>query len=423
MQPRLHKLLLKLGLRPAGRREPAGDGLTVWRFQSLFNNFRRILDQNNTALQQMEAMERALGGDYIFDHAFLESSVRQLCTVTHHVAYNLNALTRNRHVALYDRFQEIAAMLHQILAGAPVAAATKYCIPMADIGWELESEVGLTAVCLAELRRQARIPVMEGYVVTAPACRSLLEHGMPQAADGSEPHGAAAVLRQMIKATEELVSATGAGHLSVALAALDPVPGAWLPGSRPVTPPEVPDALLALLRQAADREKGVGWAALVQEGLAAPLCGEINTRAFAERRLDLLRIIARRPDAPGQVDRYLLRRAQPFDLLLSELAPRPMDRPLPDGAKPIQRGPGRLRRGSALLDSSAAKALAEAAVIVERLFGTPCVVHWGAASQGRLAVRGITPREVPVLAGSRSDPSDRLADRLARCRVDRKSVV
>ena len=429
MWSRLQQLLLKLGHRArpyrsglAGRPgNRPGTGIAgeaaVWRFQSLFNNFRRILDQNNAALVQMEAMERALGGDYIFDHAFLENSVRQLCTLVHHVAYNLNALTRNAHVALYERFQEISGTLHQILAGGPSGSSTRLCIPLAEIGWELESEVGLAAVCLAELRRQARIPVMDGYVITAPACRALLTHGRPQVLDGSEPHGAAAVSRQMAKATEELVSATGAAQLSVALLALDPQQGPWLPAARPAGPQQVPDTVLGLLRQAAAPENGApGWAALVQEGLAAPLYGEINTRALAERRLDLLRVIARRTDAPGAVDRYLLRRAQPFDLLRSEVAPRSMDGALPDGLRPIQRGASGWRRGSALLTLPSAQALAEAGVIVERLFGSPCVVHWGAAAQGRLAVRGISPREMPAPAETGTNLAAILAHSRVLCR-------
>ena len=175
--------------------------------------------------------------------------------------------------------------------------------------------------------------------------------------------------------------------------------------------------VLGLLQQAAATQSGTpAWVALVQEGLATPLYGEINTRAFAERRLDLLRVIARRTDAPGAVDRYLLRRAQPFDLLLSEVAPQPMDGLLPDGLRPIQRGASGLRRGSALLTVPSAQALAEAAVISERLFGNPCVVHWGVAAQGSLAVRGVSPREMPAPAETGTDLAGILARRRVLCR-------
>ena len=77
--------------------------INIWRLQSLFNNFRRILFLNNAILEDMDHMERALGGEYIFDRAFLETSVRTIASRVHHVAYNLNALTGNGYIPLYDR--------------------------------------------------------------------------------------------------------------------------------------------------------------------------------------------------------------------------------------------------------------------------------------------------------------------------------
>jgi pyruvate, water dikinase len=42
--------------------------------RSLFSKFQIILDMNTKLLEKMALMERALGGEYIFDKAFLESS-------------------------------------------------------------------------------------------------------------------------------------------------------------------------------------------------------------------------------------------------------------------------------------------------------------------------------------------------------------
>lgn len=90
--------------------------ISFWRLQALFNNFKRILLLNNSILEEMAKMERALGGEYIFDRAFLESSVSNIAGRVHHVAYSLNALTGNRHIPLYDRYQEIRTLLDDILA-------------------------------------------------------------------------------------------------------------------------------------------------------------------------------------------------------------------------------------------------------------------------------------------------------------------
>jgi pyruvate, water dikinase len=394
------------------------DETVVWRFQSLFNNFRRILDQNNAALAKMADMERALGGEYIFDQAFLESSVRQLTSLVHHVAYNLNALTRNAHVALYPRFQEIGGTLNQILAGTPPSASAQLCIPFDDITWELEPEAGLAVVCLAELRRQARIRVMDGFVITTTACRALLEQSLTQVPDGSAAWNATDIGAALVKATEDLVRSTGAVRLSVSVVALDHLEEASIPQDRQVAPQELPSAVAQLLLQGAaalapESASSPSRVIVVQEGFATPLYGEVYARCIDDPRMDLLRVVARRLDAPEAMDRYLLRRAHPFDLLLSEVAAHPADDFLPDGLRPAQRGASGLLRGSALLTVSAAKALAEVTVILERLFGVPCVVRWGTLAGGTIAVQGITAQH----DRDRADLGTDLAAKIAKARV------
>ena len=85
--------------------------------RSLFAKFQRIQKHNTKALEVMAEMDRALGGEYIFDRAFLESSVRELSRLAHQVVYSLNAMSRNGYVALFDRYQSIKDVLDDILAG------------------------------------------------------------------------------------------------------------------------------------------------------------------------------------------------------------------------------------------------------------------------------------------------------------------
>jgi pyruvate,water dikinase len=423
MWPTLRELLLKRkrhplgsarGQRPPRRRASKKDETAVWRLQSLFNNFRRILDQNNAALAQMAAMERALGGEYIFDQAFLETSVRQLSSLVHHVAYNLNALSRNAHVALYERFQQIAGTLNHILAGSPPSASTRPCIPLADIGWELEPEVGLAAVCLADLRRQARIRVMDGFVITAAASRALMQQG----GQASMATDLGAALSQ---ATEDLLNATGAVRLSVCITAADQLDGSSLPPPQSIFPQEVSSAAVRLLLQASanmapEAAAVPSLAVMVQEAPELAVCGEVYTRATDARQLDLLRVTARRKEAPEAADRYLLRRAHPFELVFSEVAAHPSEIALPDGPRPSERGGSGLLRGSALLTPTLAKALAQAAVILERLFGTPCVVHWAILGDGTIAVRTISNQSDSAQADLGPDLAANIAKARVRCR-------
>jgi len=68
----------------------------VKKFASVFKRFRRILSLNNRVLEKIAEMERALGGEYIFDQTFLNQTVANLTERVREVIYTLNALSGNR---------------------------------------------------------------------------------------------------------------------------------------------------------------------------------------------------------------------------------------------------------------------------------------------------------------------------------------
>ncbi|WBF66188.1 hypothetical protein LN040_10655 [Desulfovibrio subterraneus] len=159
------------------KRDTAGPDIAFWRLQSMFNNFRRILELNNAILESVADMDRALGGEYIFDRTYLEQSVRRIASHVHHVVYSLNALTGNAHVPLYDRYQDIRIILDDILAGDMRALAGVPVLPLVEVGWELEPLAGMEAVCMAELLNHsgnAGLSVARGYVLTTEGTDLLL---------------------------------------------------------------------------------------------------------------------------------------------------------------------------------------------------------------------------------------------------------
>ena len=187
--------------RLIGKNRPRGRETTeinIWRLQSLFNNFRRILYLNNAILEDMDHMERALGGEYIFDKAFLESMVRTIASRVHHVTYNLNALTGNGYIPLYDRYQDIRTTLGDILSGNTGALAHAPVLPLHAVGWELEPLVGIDLVCLAELRHHRESRIAEGFVITSEGTQTLTgQEGLP--VDPDRPHLSATEVREAIK--------------------------------------------------------------------------------------------------------------------------------------------------------------------------------------------------------------------------------
>ena len=150
--------------------------IDIWRVKALFNNFRKILQLNTLVFEQIAALERALGGEYIFDRTFLEDSVRTIASHVHHVTYNLNALTNNSYVPLYDRYQEIRVILDDILAGNSKALSCPPVLPLDALSWELEPLVGIDLVCLAELRHHPGIKARDGLVISSDAVQAILNN-------------------------------------------------------------------------------------------------------------------------------------------------------------------------------------------------------------------------------------------------------
>lgn len=166
------------------KRETGKPDIAFWRLQSMFNNFRRILELNNATLEAVAEMDRALGGEYIFDRAFLQQSVRRISSHVHHVVYSLNALSGNAHVPLYDRYQDIRIILDDILADDLRALAGMPVLPLREAGWELEPLAGMEAACMAELSNStsargtagsAALHVAEGCVLTTEGTAQLLK--------------------------------------------------------------------------------------------------------------------------------------------------------------------------------------------------------------------------------------------------------
>ena len=173
---------------------PSSEGLESIR--SLFSKFRRIQKLNTRTLEKISEMERALGGEYIFDRAFLESSVLELGKTVHQVVYSLNAMAENRYTDLFDRFQAIRGSLDDILNGGLGPYAQNLTLSYNLLSWDLEPLAGVFNVCIAEAKNSLGLPAPEGFAVTTEGCRILLESGYCASGEGFPPDLERAVLRE-----------------------------------------------------------------------------------------------------------------------------------------------------------------------------------------------------------------------------------
>ncbi len=391
--------------RPA----PAG-GLES--FRSVFSKFQRIQKLNTRVLELMAEMERALGGEYIFDRAFLESSVNELSGLAYQVVYSLNAMSRNHYVKLFDRFQSIKSTLDDILRGGLGPFAANPTLPYSALGWEMEPLVGVLNVCLAETRRGLDLLAPDGFVVTSTGCRLFMEangladgpgqsHPRESYMDGEFPPELEEAVHREVKAL--LGRRPGTAHLEVRACTAGDYGRARLElhGVGGVAPGDIISACkLALAEYAAKAPEAgmpedVSVALAVHEAVSAHVAGTVATIASPEFSAMLFSITAAPVGDPQSTERYLLKRVYPFELLQSEIQPKSSDRPLYPGVEVLSRNPKGLCRGSALLGPRFLKAIAECTLSVERVLGCQLELRWARGDAERPVILDIRPSIAP----------------------------
>lgn len=388
--------------------------------RSLFAKFRRIQKLNTRALELMAAMEQALGGEYIFDRAFLDSSVRDLSTLTHQVVYSLNAMSQNRYVELFDCYQSIRGVLDDILEGGagPFAAHLTLAYPI--LGWELEPLVGTLNVCLAEARQRLDLPAPDGFAVSVAGCRLFMEEN---AAAGMAAAGAFLPAALTTAIQEELhdlcARRKGVAALTVRICNLSGSEGP--PAEYGEQNKVRPEDLLSVCREVlsehaaraaagADGQSG-GVALAVHEAVAAEVFGDIVGSYSAELSSSCLRVTAAPVGEPDKIERYLLRRVYPFDPVRSEICPKDAETPLPAGMSPLSLTPGGLYRGSALVEPSFLQTVAEYLTAFERLLGYAPELHWvRTEKERRPVIVDVKPAAAAAgNSGERPPPAEALA--------------
>jgi pyruvate,water dikinase len=367
-------------LLPLGGMEPGG-------VRFLFRTFKRILGLNTRALERMAQMDRALGGEYVFDQSFLDSSVRDICHLTHLVAYHLNGMAGEGHVALYDASLKVKDALTDILSGGMGPLAGRRVLSFAELGWELEPLAGLCAAGLAVLGRKLGLPAPDGFAVTVTGLRELAG---PLAREAEA---------EVVRAAQTLFAALGGARtLEISfVAAGEAGAGRVLGEARAETAEQAAAAVARFAREGG----GAGpVAACVRPLLSGVARGTLQTLAHDPSLPPAMLAVAeppepapgapKAPNASGQADRYWLSRSAPHLPLRTRLGEKPAAAPLP-GGQPLDHSSGRMLRGSAWLLPEQAALLAQLGLAAERALDGPCVLSWALTEEGGFLITGLEP--------------------------------
>ncbi len=144
-------------------------------FGALFVHFRRVVTTNNRILELIADLERVLGGEYIFDRTFLQTSVAEIIDKGRQVIYHLNAMANDRYSRLYDRFTVTTDHLADILAGGPGPYGPLLVLDWSILHRDLGHLAGNKGASLGEAANALSLPVPTGFVVSTTGYRRFME--------------------------------------------------------------------------------------------------------------------------------------------------------------------------------------------------------------------------------------------------------
>ena len=135
-------------------------------FNDLFVHFHQILESNNSTMQMMAEMEDKLGGQYVFDRKYMEDAIANIEKAVLQSAYNLNFISGNKDLELYNVIEKLARQLKQELAGELVIPGGKTVLALEDIVETMDEAVGNKAYNLFRILNLPNTNVPPSFVVT-----------------------------------------------------------------------------------------------------------------------------------------------------------------------------------------------------------------------------------------------------------------
>lgn len=358
--------------------------------RSLFLKFRRIQKLNTRALEIMAEMDRMLGGEFIFDRAFMESSIRELGEVVYHTVYCINAMSGNRYIRLYDRFQEIRDILDDILGGGMGPFAQKYALSYKNIGWELEPIAGSLNICLAEARHHLDIPAPDGFAVTVPGCRKL--SGLIKSDNNGPDHDqiinsgpAKAILTEFADFSERNRHVREMQVRAIPVSDED-----YGFHENPVVCQASSEKVLSACRSVLadyltkntvkNNEHEINVTLAVHEHIKAGISGTVSAESMSGFPAGVIRITSfYSGDTEKQglyAENYIVRKFFPYDLIRSEIVPKKEKTVFFSAARGFQLTSSGLQRGHAVLKPGFLKSIAENAVKFWRMTGENHEFAW-----------------------------------------------
>lgn len=144
-------------------------------FTVLFARFQEILTVNNRIIELIAEANDKLGGDYIFDRHYIETTCQNISDLVLKLVHDLNTLAPRKYLPLHDAFRRIQADIEKDLAGRPHCPVGAFVLPYKDIEHNFAEVVGGKNASLTEIQKFLDLRVPNGFAVTSAAFYAFLE--------------------------------------------------------------------------------------------------------------------------------------------------------------------------------------------------------------------------------------------------------
>ncbi len=153
-----------------------GKGREQIPFAELFKRFQNILKKNDAAMELIADMDGKMGGDFVFDRKYLSDSARKLKDLVLANAYDLNFITNNQFLILYDVIEKLAKELEIELSGQIAIREARRVYYFHEIDEGMEDTVGCKAYSLSKMINLPKIDFPGGFVAAIGCFRDYLAY-------------------------------------------------------------------------------------------------------------------------------------------------------------------------------------------------------------------------------------------------------
>lgn len=138
--------------------------------------FQYLLRENNRVLSLMADMEEKLSGEYLFDRQYIHTNIKSIADAVSGIIESLDKLTLGKYKRLFRQYDDISKALETSLFLQKEIPVSDLAIPIISLKSAMSDMAGGKIARLGEIKNSLKLPVPDGFSITAYASKRFMEH-------------------------------------------------------------------------------------------------------------------------------------------------------------------------------------------------------------------------------------------------------